>query len=553
MMKPGKKMDLWNWISIGLLLLFLLFFIYPCFRLMWEAFYTEKDGFTLKAFVKFFSKSYYTSTILNSFKVSGAVMGICLLLGVPFSYFFTFYELKGRRVLFILALLCTMSAPFIGAYSWIMLLGRNGIITHFIKETFGVQLGSIYGFAGILLVQSLKLFPLVMIYMNGAFQDIDNSLLEASANLGCTGVKRFFKVIMGLTMPTILAAALIVFMRAFADFGTPAIIGEGYKTFPVLIYDSFLGDAGANYNFASAVSVLAIILTGLIFLLQKFASSRFKFTINSLHPIQKKKPAGIGGVLMHVYCYLLIAIAMLPQVYIVVDSFRDYKGQVVQKTYSWSNYHNAVRKLLGRATKNSIVVSLIALVVIIIVAVLIAYLVVRRSNNPLNHVVDTISMLPYIMPGAVIGISLIISFNDKPLVLTGSMLIMIVALSIRRMPYTSRSATATMMQIPISTEEAAISLGAGKMKTFVVITIPQMASGIISGAILSFVSIVTEVSSTIFLFNNRTITLTIGTYQAISLGSYGTASAFATVTTLVTVVCLVVYLICTRGSERMSV
>ena len=551
-MRSRKKYDMWNWIAVALLLLFLLFFIYPCVRLMWEAFYTQKDGFTIKAFAKFFSKSYYTKTIGNSFKVSGAVMMICLVLGIPFSYFFTFYELKGRRFLFIMALLCTMSAPFIGAYSWIMLLGRNGVITQFVKRVFGIKMGNIYGFNGILLVQALKLFPLVMIYMNGAFQDIDNSLMEASANLGCSGVKRFFKIVMGLTMPTILAAALIVFMRAFADFGTPAIIGEGYKTFPVLICDSFLGDAGSDYNFASAVSVLAIVLTGVIFLLQKLATSYFKFSINSLHPIQKKKPTGIGGFLMHLYCYILIAIAILPQIYIIVDSFRDYKGQVPQSTYSMSNYRNAVRKLLPRATKNSIIISFLALAVIIIVAVLIAYLVVRRSSA-LSHTVDTISMLPYIMPGAVIGISLIISFNNKPFVLTGTMAIMVISMAIRRMPYTSRSATATMMQIPMSTEEAAISLGAGKLKTFIVITIPQMASGIISGAILSFVSIVTEVSSTIFLFNNRTITLTIGTYQAISLGSYGTASAFATVTTLVTVVCLIVYLICTRGSERMSV
>ena len=547
-----KKFELWTWISIALLLLFLLFFIYPCVRLMWEAFYTQQDGFTMKAFVKFFSKSYYTKTIGNSFKVSGAVMGICLLLGIPFSYFYTFYELKGRKFLFVMALLCTMSAPFIGAYSWIMLLGRRGVITQFLKTTLGLKVGNIYGFNGILLVQALKLFPLVMIYMNGAFQDIDNSLMEASANLGCTGVRRFFKIVMGLTMPTILAAALIVFMRAFADFGTPAIIGEGYKTFPVLIYDSFLGDAGSDYNFASAVSVLAIILTGVIFLIQKFASNHFKFSINSLHPIQKKKPTGFSGFLMHLYCYLLIAIAILPQIYIVIDSFRDYKGQVAQNTYSFSNYHNAVRKLLPRAITNSLLISFVSLAVIVIIAVLVAYLVVRRSSA-LNHTIDTISMLPYIMPGAVIGISLIISFNSKPFVLTGTMAIMIISMAIRRMPYTSRSATATMMQIPISTEEAAISLGASKLKTFVGITIPQMASGIISGAILSFVSIVTEVSSSIFLFNNKTVTLTIGTYQAISLGSYGTASAFATVTTIVTVICLVAYLFFTRGSERMSV
>ncbi|MCI5661930.1 MAG: iron ABC transporter permease [Clostridia bacterium] len=550
-MKAKRRWDIWTALGIGLLFLFALFFIYPCVRLLWEAFYTEKTGFTLKAFVKFFSKKYYYATILNSFKVSGAVTVISLLLGVPFSYFFSFYKLKGRKILFVTALLCTMSAPFIGAYSWIMLLGRSGVITKLL-ESIGIRIGSIYGFGGILLVQSLKLFPLVMIYMNGAFQDIDASLLEASASLGCTGVKRFFKVVMGLTAPTILAAALIVFMRAFADFGTPALIGEGYKTFPVLIYDSFLSEVGADYNFASAVSVLAIILTAAVFLIQKVATSKFKFTINSLHPIQKKKPKGVGSVLMHVYCYLLIAVSLLPQFYIIVDSFRDYKGQVAQATYSLSNYQNAIRKLMGRSIKNTLVISSLSLAIIIVIAVLIAYLVVRRSSA-LSHTVDTISMLPYIMPGAVIGIALILGFNTKYFSLTGTMTIMIIALVIRRMPYTSRSATATMMQIPISTEEAAISLGASKLKTFIRVTVPQMTSGVVSGAILSFVSIITEMSSGIFLYNNQTITLTLNTYNNIGLGSYGTASAFATVTTLLTIVCLVLYLLCTRGSEKMSV
>lgn len=550
-MNRRRKWDLWTGLALALLALLTLFFIYPCIRLLWEAFYTEKTGFTLKAFIKFFSKKYYYSTILNSFKVSAAVMLISLLIGVPFSYFFSFYRLKGRKVLFVLALLCTMSAPFIGAYSWIMLLGRSGVITKALSAI-GIEIGSIYGFGGILLVQSLKLFPLVVIYMNGAFADIDNSLMEASANLGCGGVKRFFKVVLGLTMPTILAAALIVFMRAFADFGTPALIGEGYKTFPVLIYDSFLSEVGADYNFASAVSVLAIILTAVVFLLQKFATSRFKFTINSLHPIEKKKPRGIGGVLMHVYCYGLLAVALLPQFYIIVDSFRDYKGQVAQTTYSFGNYQNAARKLLGRSVKNTLVISTVALIVIVVIAVVVAYLVVRRSSV-LTHTVDTISMLPYIMPGAVIGIALIVAFNNRHFSLTGTMTIMVVALAIRRMPYTSRSATATMMQIPISTEEAAISLGASKLKTFIKVTVPQMTSGIVSGAILSFVSIITEMSSGIFLYNNSTITLTLSTYNAITLGSYGTASAFATVTTLLTIACLVLYLICTRGSEKMSV
>jgi iron(III) transport system permease protein len=188
---------------------------------------------------------------------------------------------------------------------------------------------------------------------------------------------------------------------------------------------------------------------------------------------------------------------------------------------------------------------------IIIVGRFDRHLVVRRGG-PMNTLIDTISMLPYIMPGRH-RIALIIAFGGKYFSLTGTMAIMVIALAIRRMPYTSRSATATIMQIPISTEEAAISLGASKLKTFAFITVPQMSSGIISGAILSFVSIITEMSSGIFLYNNRTITLTLSTYSAITLGSYGTASAFATITTLLTIVCLVLYLVFTRGNERVRV
>ena len=546
-MSRKHKLDLWTGLGLTLLLLFGVFFLYPCARLLWEAFYTADDGFTMKAFVKFFSKKYYYKTILNSFKVSAAVMVISLLLGIPFSYFFSFYKLKGRKFLFITCLLCTMSAPFIGAYSWIMLLGRSGVITQLLEKV-GIEIGSIYGFGGILLVQSLKLFPLVVIYMNGAFADIDNSLMEASANLGCTGVKRFFKIVLGLTAPTILAAALIVFMRAFADFGTPALIGEGYKVFPVLIYDSFLSEVGADYNFASAVSVIAIVVTAAVFLLQKYATSKFKFTINSLHPVEKKKATGIGGVLMHIYCYVLVGISLLPQGYIIYDSFRDYKGQVAQATYSWSNYQNAVRKLLGRSIRNTLWISVLALIVIIIIAVIVAYLVVRRSSM-LSHTIDTISMLPYIMPGSVVGLGLLLAFGAKPLALTGTFAIMVISFVIRRLPYTIRSATATLMQISLSIEEAAISLGASKLKTFIKITVPMMANGILSGAILSWVAIVTELSSSIILYSNKSITLTMSTYLAILRGNDGIAAAFATILTLVTTVSLILYLWVSKSED----
>ena len=145
--------------------------------------------------------------------------------------------------------------------------------------------------------------------------------------------------------------------------------------------------------------------------------------------------------------------------------------------------------------------------------------------------------------------ALLIAFGPKPFALTGTLAIMVIALVIRRLPYTIRSATATLMQISLSVEEAAISLGASKLKTFVKVTIPMMANGIVSGAILSWVAIVTELSSSIILYNNRNITLTMSTYVAISRGNYGLAAAFAAILTAVTIVSLVIYLAVSKSED----
>ena len=547
-MTKKRKLEIWTVVSIVLLASFLFFLVYPMFGMLKESVISPEGNFTLEQFQKFFSKSYYTGTIVNSMKVTITVTAVSLLLGIPIAYFYSFYKIKGAKLLFVMSILCSMSAPFIGAYSWIMLLGRSGAITVFLKEVFGITLGSIYGFKGILIVQSLKFFPLVFIYMNGAFKNIDNTLMEASANMGCTGVRRLFNIVLALSMPTILAAGLMVFMQAFADFGTPMLLGEGFQTFPVLIYNQYLGETGRDYNFAAALAVIAVFVTAFVFFFQKWATSRYKFSMNALHPVEKKNCKGISGILMHLYCYLLVGVAFMPQLYIIYLSFRNCSGAIFKPGFSLGNYEQAMKKLLGRSIGNTALMGVIALSIIIVIAVLIAYLVVRRSSA-LNNAIDTISMLPYIMPGAVIGLALLMAFGKKPFALTGTLAIMVISFVIRRLPYTIRSATATLMQISLSIEEAAISLGASKLKTFMKITVPMMANGILSGAILSWVAIVTELSSSIILYNNKSITLTMSTYVAITRGNYGLAAAFASILTLVTTISLLAYLKISKSED----
>lgn len=547
-----KRFDMWFWISVAIMGIYILFMLYPVVNMSLQSFFDSKTGeFTFANYFKFFNDSYYFSTLLNSFKLSIMVTATSLILGVPLAYLYNIYKIRGKSFLQILIILCSMSAPFIGAYSWILLLGRGGVITKFLKASFGIIAPSIYGLAGCVFVLTLKLFPLVFLYVSGAMKNVDNSLLEASYNMGCGGVKRLFKVVIPLCSPSILAAGLMVFMRALADFGTPLLIGEGYRTFPVEIYKQFVGETGVNHNFAAAISVIAIIITAVVFILQKVAANKLSFTMNALHPIEPKKAKPLGSAFIHIYGYGLVALSLLPQIYVIYLSFRNTSltGNMFKPGYSLNSYQQ-VFSTMGGMIKNTIIICGGALVIILIMAILISYLVVRRRNL-MNNIIDTFSMIPYIIPGSVIGIALIVSFNSGAIVLTGTAIIMIVAMCIRRMPYTIRSSVAVLQQIPITVEEAASSLGASKIKTFGVITVPMMMNGIISGAIMSWVTLVTELSSSILLYSSKTITLNLGVYIMVSRGCDGKACAISTIITLFTVISLILVTKLSKGRDVM--
>lgn len=541
MRKNRSRLEIWNFIAWGILVLYVIFLVIPLFKVLKQS-VVGKEGFTLQYFKKFFGESYYFSTLLNSFKVSFVVMVVSLILGVSLAYFYNLYKMKGAKFLQIVIILCSMSAPFIGAYAWILLLGRNGVITRLVYNLFKLQLPSIYGFRGIVIALSCRMFPMVFLYTQGALKSIDNTLLEASTNLGTSEFKRFWKVVLPLCMPSILASALLVFMRAMGDFGTPLLIGEGYRTFPVEIYNQFVGETSRNYSFASAIAVIAILITALVFLAQKFISNRFKFTINAMHTIEQKKAKPAKNIFIHLYAYLLVFIAMLPQLYLVYYSFRktNSTGEVMLKGYSLNNYKIAFSRY-SSSIWNTLRLGVISVALVIALAVLVSYLVVRRPSLK-SHTIDTLSMVPYVIPGSVVGIALILTFNTKPLVLTGTMAILVVAMLIRRLPYTIRSSVAILGQIPISVEEAARSLGTSEMGAFWKITFPMMSNGVISGGLLSWVTIITEMSSSIMLYSASTITLTVATYASVSRGADGPAAAQATILTVFTIISLAIFM-----------
>lgn len=532
------RLDVWGWTTIVILLLYALFLLYPLSLLLKMAF---SDGvhFTLENFAKFFSRKYYSITLLNSFKVSIAATIASVVVGVVLGYFMSVFKVRGAKLLRMCIVMATMSAPFVGAYAWIMMLGRNGVITNFLSDLFGITMPDIYGFNGIMLVFVTQLFPLVFLYVQGAMSKMDASLMEASENLGCTGFKRFFTVVLPLISPTVLAGALLVFVRAMSDFGTPMLIGEGYRTFAVILYNEFVGEVSQNKGFASAIAIIAILITMVVYFSQNFVAKKQAFSMNALHRIEKKQLHGFSNFIVHFITYVVVGISILPQLYVVYTSFLKTSGQIYVAGYSLQSYQDMFSRL-GRSIQNTIVIPAVSLLIVVFLAVLIAYVAVRR-RNVLSGAVDVISMIPYVIPGTVIGIAMISAFNREPLVLTGGMLIMVVALVVRRLPYTIRSSVAILQQIPLYVEEAALSLGSSKPKAFFTVTLPMMSSGVLSGAILSWVTLISELSTAILLYTGKTQTLTVAIYTQIVRGNYGIASAMATVLTVMTLLSLLIF------------
>ncbi|TQS71230.1 iron ABC transporter permease [Ornithinibacillus gellani] len=547
----AKKRDMWSLITLGIIVIYAFVLVFPLIALLKESFTAGKDGaFSMDYFFKFFGKKYYYGALFNSMKVTVAVTIASVILATPLAYIMTTVKIKGKIYLQILILISSMAPPFIGAYSWILLLGRNGVVTNFMRDVFHLGTPDIYGFLGITLVLTLQLTPLIYMFLMGALKSIDNSLLEAAESMGYTGISKLVKVVMPLIVPTILAGALMVFMRALADFGTPMLIGEGFMTLPVLIFNEFISEMGGNDGFAAAISVIVIIIALTIFLIQKYISNRKSFSMNALHPIKEKKESGMKNFLSHVYVYGFIALAILPQLYVVYTAFLKTSGRIFVKGYSLDSFRQAFDRV-GDAILNTFMLGLTAIVFVVIIAIFIGYVTVRKRTSATNAL-DVISMVPYIVPGSVMGIALLLAFNSKPLLLSGTAAIMVISFVIRRLPYTIRSSAAIVHQISPSVEEASASLGASTLKTFTRITLPMMIPGVISGAILSWVTIISELSTSIILYTAKTRTMTIAVYTEVVRGNYGIAAALSTILIAITIISLLIFFKLT-GQKEVSI
>ena len=531
--------DFWFWIKVLVLVIFLLFLVWPFYRMIFSAFSKKNiDGFTLANFDKFFGKKYYYGSLLNSLEVAIVPTILSVVIGVPLAYLMTRYNVWGKKYWHILAILSLMSPPFLGAYAWIMLFGRAGFVTEFL-EGIGLAVPTIYGFGGICAVLTLKLYPYIYMYTSGAMQSIDSSIEECAENLGSNKLRRLLTITIPVVAPSITAGALMVFMSALSDFGTPMLLGgQDFRTLPVLIYNEYFGEIGGNGNLASAISIIIVLITLVTLFIQKHWVSKRNYVMTALRPPKEVEVHGLKRFLVSLPVILITFLSFLPQIVVIVCSFQNTNYSSFTGGFTLANYLD-LNKNLSTYLTNTILYTSIAIILIVVIGTLMSYAVVRKPGK-IGGLLDMLLMAPYVIPGSVLGICYIVTFNVKPLVITGTALIIIISYIIRKLPYTVRSASAFLLQMDPSVEEASINLGVSPMKTFGKVTARLMLPGVFSGAILSWVTCINELSCSVILSTGKTTTLTIAAYTAIVRNSVGTGAALASILTIISAVLLLV-------------
>ncbi len=521
-----KRLDFWSLVSILTWVLLVALLFAPVGSILVSSLYDANGGLTLENYRNFLAEPRFQRAVLNTLIVGfGGLVG-ALVLGSIMAFCISRFVIAGSRFVSLLAILALVSPPFIGAYSWIVLFGAGGVVRGWLSKL-GIDMPPIYGLGGILMVFSFKFYPYVYLMVSGALANVNRSLEEAAEGLGLTPWQRTLKVSLPMVFPALSAGGLLAFIHAIADFGTPRLIGRGFNVLATEAYALYSAEIGSNLTMATTISVALIVVSMVFVALQRYMSRRNVYHGNLINKPVRIRLSGWRNVLAHVAVYAIGLVGALPVIISVIFSFRRTSGPVFQPGFSLQSYERILFNLFD-VVRNSLTFSVAAVLMIVAVGTIVGVLVARRTN--LNtSLLDGAFMIPYVMPGIVIGIAFVATFNTGRIVLTGTAAIIILSIFIRRLPYSVRTTSAALRQLSPSLEEAAVSLGYSPFRAFLRVTVPLIVPGIVAGGMLSFVTAINELSSSLVLYVGATMTMPVRVYLLILDGDFGTAAAMSTV------------------------
>lgn len=527
--------DPWKPLILIMIAAMVMLVLFPVIRVTTQSFNTDGGTTAWTNYVQFFTSGYFMRCLKNTFFIGIGAILLTLVLAVPLAVLLHRYEVPGAKAFNGLLAIGMLSPPFLGSFCWILLLGNNGVVTQFFRGL-GIAFPSIYGPYGIIITMSVSAFPLVYLIVSSAMKRVDPSLEEAASCLGRRPVSVFFTVTLPMLLPAVLTGAMLVFLGVISDWGTPMLIGQGerYPVLATVAYSTFLSEMGSEGGLAATTSMILLFISvgiagGFLWVLRRLNVATDQPRQPDLKPLSRTKSVVAG-----IYVWIMLALNCLPVVLITLFSFLDLDGQIRDATFTLKNFRTVGGEVVD-ASWNSFWVSSAAFLVCVFLGTVIGYLTARRKDKATASL-DALAMLPYFIPGTVLGIGFIYSFGGSPFWMTGTALILILALVIRRLPYMVRATSSIVTQIDGSLEDASRTLGFGPFQTFRRVMVPLMAPGIVAGAVLVWLEVFTELGASVVLYTADTLTLPIQTYRYALNYETGSAAAFGMVQIAVTLV-----------------
>ncbi len=500
----------------------LIFIVWPLVRVVIVS-VTLKGEFSLDAYQAQLRSWYVQRAVLNSLLVGVLTAGASVALGFAYAYTLVRTAVPFKRLFHLLAILPIVSPPFVSSIAIILLFGRGGIIT---SGLLGLMDFNIYGFKGLLLAQIMTFAPVAYLVIRGVLEGIDPTLEDAGLNLGAGRATVFRRVLLPLAVPGIASAFLVVFIESLADFGNPLLLAG--SAFPVLSVQAYLQITGMfNLPAGAALSVLLLIPSVAAFLVYRAIVGRRRYITITGKP-GRSSLKGTSRLATWMLFGVTTAVAVLVVLFyavIVVGAFARTWG--VDNTPSLE----ALRYVLSvglKTIKDTLVIAVVSTPISGLLGMTIAFLVVRR-RFPGRAGLELTSLLNFALPGTLIGIGYILAFNQRPVLLTGTMFILVACFVFRYVPVGIQAGIAVLRQIDPAIEEAAQNLGASSALTFRRVTLPLIRPAFFSALVFAFVRAMTAVSAAVFLVSADWNLMTVQILSEIGSGRYNAAAAYSLV------------------------
>ncbi|ERK28614.1 ABC transporter permease [Clostridium intestinale] len=506
---------------IFLIITLSIFIIYPLYSVLKVSF-IENQGFSMNAYLKVLRDIDFRKTFLNTLLLGTTVGILATLIGFIFAYADAYMRSHFKRLFKIVSILPVISPPFVLALSAIMLFGQFGLVT---RQLLGITNFNIYGFKGVVMVQTMTFFPVAYLLLIGLLNRIDPSLEEAARNMGASRWKTFRTVTLPLMLPGIANAFLLTFIEVVADFSNPMVIGGNFSTLATKIYMQAIG----NYDMAggAAIAVVLLCLSILLFVVEKFWLEKKSYVTVTGKASRERDLIKENHIVWPIDIFCLLVSIFVFSFYLLIPLGGFFKVMGIDYSFTL-NHFKYVFDLGMKSLKDTTILSLWATPITGILGMIIAFLIVRKKFWGKGFIEFT-SLLAMAVPGTVLGLGYISAYNTKPLILTGTALIIVIAFIVRSIPVGVRSGVTALQQIDPAIEEAAQDLGASTTKVFTSVTLPLIKSAFFSGLVYTFVRSMTAVSAVIFLVTPKYQLLTASILSQVDNGRFGVASAFSTI------------------------